>query len=99
MISDLDECLICLEKCTHSINFECCGKYTIHDKCYKKWKETNKLCLICRSPDIQETNFILHYVTLARIKLLVTFYCLLMFVCLVYIVIICDFSLDYCELL
>ena len=48
MIIDInsEECLICLEKCKIKMIFECCGEYLIHEKCYKKWKETNKICII-----------------------------------------------------
>ncbi len=45
--SKSSECLICLEECKNTILFECCGEYAVHSRCYKKWKETNKICLIC----------------------------------------------------
>jgi flagellar biosynthesis protein FliP len=94
-----DDCLICLEKCKNTIKFECCGEYVIHDKCYKKWRETNQTCLICRDSIVENTNFVLQYVTLARIKIVVSCYCVLMFTSFIYIIIVCDFSRDYCDLM
>ena len=98
MINNSLECLICLENCKNFIKFECCGEYVIHDKCYKKWRETNKICLICRSPITENTIFVLQYVTLARIKLTVACCCLFMSISFLFIITVCDFSEDYCDL-
>ena len=99
MLNKSFECLICLENCKTVINFECCGEYVIHEKCLKKWKEANKICLICRNPITENNIFILQYVTLSRIKLTVMCYCLLMSTCFLYIIMTCDFRDDYCDLL
>ena len=99
MINNALECLICLENCKNVINFECCGEYVIHEKCYEKWKEANKICLICRNPITANTNFILQYVALARIKFAATCYCLLISTSFLCIIAVCDFNEDYCELL
>ena len=90
MINNSSECLICLENCKNVINFECCGEYVIHKKCYKQWKEANKICLICRNPITENTNFILYYVILAKIKLTIICYCLLMSACFLFILIYSD---------
>lgn len=106
MIIDInsEECLICLEKCKNKMIFECCGEYLIHDKCYKKWKETNKICIICRNPvtendTIEQTNFLLYYVALARIKIIVSCYCYIMGLIFLFLLIKCDFKKDYCDLM
>jgi hypothetical protein len=99
MITNSTECLICLENCKNVINFECCGEYVIHKECYKKWKEANKICLICRNPIIENTDFILHYVALSRIKIILSCYCLISCSTFLYIVIVCDFSKDHCDLM
>jgi hypothetical protein len=94
-----DMCLICLEKCKNTVTFECCGEYLIHDKCYKKWKDINKICLICRNPILENNNFVLYYVTLSQLKIVLSCYCLFMLASFLYIVIVCDFSKDYCDLM
>ena len=101
MINNVSECLICLEQCKDVITFDCCGEYVIHNKCYNKWKETNKTCLICRNPITENTNFVIYYVNLARIKIFLSCYCLIMCFSILYIIIICDFNFkkDYCDLL
>lgn len=92
-------CLICLEECDTFINFDCCGKYKIHGVCYKKWSETNKICLICRNPTNNDiNNFIIYYVTLFRLKLLIYIYIVLFSTSCLSIVIMCDFIDSYCVL-
>jgi len=92
-------CLICLEECKTQINFECCGNYRIHKKCYDKWNETNNICIICRDPPVQKNHFIAYYITLARIKMISALYCLVSFTSLVCIFLICDFKKNYCDLM
>jgi len=97
-VTEQNTCLICLEVCDNFINFECCGKYKIHDLCYKKWNETNKTCLICRNPVSNDiNNFIIYYVTL-RLKLLIYIYIVLFLIFCLSIVIMCDFKHSYCIL-
>jgi hypothetical protein len=91
-------CLICLDECKTEINFECCGNYKIHKQCYNKWKETNETCLICRNQVITPPQFITYYITLSRIKIITSVYCIFSFTALVYIFITCDFKEDYCDL-
>jgi hypothetical protein len=93
------ECLICLEKCKNTVTFECCGEYLIHKECYTKWKKTNTICLICRNTVVENDTFRLYYITLARIKILVSCYCFIMCLSFLYIIIVCDFSKDYCDLI
>jgi hypothetical protein len=99
MINNSGECLICLEKCTQIINLECCGEYNIHKECYNKWIKQNKICLICRNPITENTSFVIHYITLAQIKLLLSCYCVISSTLLLYIIIVCDLSTDYCDLM
>jgi len=97
--SKSSECLICLEECKNTIIFECCGEYAVHSRCYKKWKETNKTCLICRNPVLERTYFILYYITLSQIKIILSCYCFFMFTSFIYIIVVCDFNKDYCDLM
>jgi hypothetical protein len=44
-----DKCNICLDYCKKpcKLNLNCECKYKVHMKCYKKWWEENKNCIIC----------------------------------------------------
>lgn len=96
---NVNVCLICLEECKTDIIFECCGSYKIHETCYKKWHEINKNCVICKSHVNYADKFILYYVALYKIKLIVTIYCAMSLVCILYIIAVCDFNKDYCDLM
>ena len=94
-----DECLICLEKCKNTITFECCGEYLIHKNCYENWKKTNTICIISRNPVVEKNNFILYYITLAQFKVVLACYCFIMSGVCLYLIIVCDFNKDYCDLM
>ena len=44
-----DKCNICLDYCKKpcKLNLNCECKYTVHTKCFKKWWEENRNCIIC----------------------------------------------------
>jgi len=44
------DCSICLEPCKKpaQLNLLCDCKYTVHYRCYKKWWDQEKNCILCR---------------------------------------------------
>jgi hypothetical protein len=45
------KCYICLDYCKNpcNLNLNCNCRYSVHNKCYKKWWDKNKNCIICLS--------------------------------------------------
>ena len=55
-------CLICHETCTFPaiLMLNCSCKYTVHYKCYKKWWQMNRNCMICLT-ESEEPYSIKHF--------------------------------------